>query len=1427
MKRIIFFLTIFCLLFSQITHSQAISESVAQSRAAVFFANQAQYVQGDIKKAPPRTNLPLTLAYTSQKDGNTCFYVYNRGENDGFVIIGGDEVAKEILAFVPQGHFVYDSLPDNMKWWLGQYEQEIDTAIIISSTQPTAIRKSAARSQASPTTLQDIPDLITTKWGQGYPYNTAIPLPPDQSEYSLTGCVPTAIAQIMNYWQYPLQGTGSNSYMFNDFLYSADFSNTIYDWTNMRNNYIDWQYSQQEAQAVATLMYHIGVALHVYYHPNETGYSPWIRDNGHSALERDLQQYFGFDGRMDNIYRKDFSQTQWESILYKELAAGRPVYYGGTNELTGIGHAFVCHGYSSSLDMYSINWGWEGEGDGYFAISGTNTLLGYCLDQEMLVGLRPSGYNTESNIMTYCDKFNYNGIWFRIIDEENKEVEVTHPYWSTDSDENYCSGNVTIPSYVTHNGESYNVTKIGTCAFWGVDNIDKAKLKSISLPATINTLASQAFNACSQLDSIAIPNSIEVIPSSCFKCDDNLKKVQFPNSLKRIEEQAFYQCSSLEQITLPEGCTDISSYAFAYCSRLARVNLPSTIRNIEPRCFQNANLFVMSFQCDSFLPLQYYTDSTTHAEMQRLVSPFPDIVKEGILYVPSALVDTFRTTTDIFWRQWGMVEPLENMNPAIGRHFVNHDYEFQIISDSCVSITDYYSKTNVISDLYIPSTATYEGRIYDVSTIGPNGLAGIPFVDKVILPNGLKKLGRGALGGGGFGSVEMPNSLVEIGEGAFSYCHELESIEIPASVRIIGGFAVIDALKQVILHEGNEVLGINLLHDCPKLKEIFIPESVWYLAGGELTKCESLNKIISLPQEYTYFSTDNPICWDAELIGDLAGSFGAGFGSNHETVNLHIPETTMIATPMGYYHTEWPWSEMPNKHIYQPLNSFNIPDSMTLWSTEQRMIPTEFYPADASYQMLKWTSSNDDIASVSCEGVVYAHKEGDVIITASTIDGSNIEQSCVITVHAIKLPSNMAESVVTLDNCEWYAQPGEIDTLAIPISGGERDLVVTFDLAKGSRATTLTFSTANQTYEMYSPAFYRDWDNRTSVYLNYILKIDNVQENDTLKIIYQGPSKEGINSSCYIRDLSIWNESFVDEFQNSYTLTYVVDGQVISTENLAYGTSITAKTALNKDGYTFFYWAGLPDGMTMPAHDITVTAVYAIQGDVNLDERVNITDAVGIVNDRLGYASASFYRELSDINRDELFTIADAISVLNIMYGEPINSIARAPQIYAQEDVLTLKSNADYSLALDLSTSNFYSAFQFDITMPLDNNLSDIALNESRCSGFAVQYNKIEEGKYRVVAFNLDNSPLSMVDDNLLTMSFTGVHELDNIELSNIHFSTQTGIDVMIPDISLLATSIDKTTVNDNAVEYNAAGIRLGNGAKGIVIINGKKIIKQ
>ena len=298
----------------------------------------------------------MKVVYTAKPEGspadsddNGLLYVVSSGDNAGYVMVAGDDVVSNpVLGYSTGGVFDYGTAPDNLKWWIGEYARMIEYA----AEHGMAVA-------AAPKFDTSLDPLIKTHWNQDYPYNNLCPwLSEDMQGY--TGCVATAMAQVMKYHEWPERGTGSHTYTDPNCgqTLSANFGETTYRWDLMPNDY-DGSWTDEQIEAVATLMAHCGVAVDMQYMPDGSGaYS--------GDVPGALVNYFGY---AKDIIRRDrdyYTQSEWIEMMKAELDAARPVYYHGQS--TGGGHAFVIDGYNTD-GYFHVNWGWGSQSDDYYQLA--------------------------------------------------------------------------------------------------------------------------------------------------------------------------------------------------------------------------------------------------------------------------------------------------------------------------------------------------------------------------------------------------------------------------------------------------------------------------------------------------------------------------------------------------------------------------------------------------------------------------------------------------------------------------------------------------------------------------------------------------------------------------------------------------------------------------------------------------------------------------------------------------------------------------------------------------------------------------------------------------------------------------------------------------------------------------------------------------
>ncbi len=353
-------------------------------------------------------NIDLNLAYNYELIAQSQFvpdiiekvpllYVFDIGNEGGIILVSGDDIASPVLGYTFSGSFDIENLPYNFQKWIEGYKKQISFAIENEMEASQAVEdmwRSLIEGDFEFETERRLNPLCTTTWNQTPYYNAMCP------GGSVTGCVATAMAQVMKYWNHPAQGTGMHSY--NHDVYgtlSVNFGATTYEWSQMPNSI------SSNNNAVATLNYHCGVSVDMGYSPNESG--AWVvEDDSPVCAESAFKNYFGYSNSLHGEKRENYSTTQWVQMMYSDLDAGRPLVYAGFGG--GGGHCFVADGYNSG-DFFHFNWGWGGSYDGYFHIDaldpgGTGTgggTGGYNTGHQAIFGMIPETTTSNYDLSLY------------------------------------------------------------------------------------------------------------------------------------------------------------------------------------------------------------------------------------------------------------------------------------------------------------------------------------------------------------------------------------------------------------------------------------------------------------------------------------------------------------------------------------------------------------------------------------------------------------------------------------------------------------------------------------------------------------------------------------------------------------------------------------------------------------------------------------------------------------------------------------------------------------------------------------------------------------------------------------------------------------------------------------------------------------------
>ena len=405
MKTKHLFLTAILLVFSMLVVAGPVDPTRAL-KVAEQFAPQPAKAKRIKSKTTPEQSYEIVYTHRMPNSDRAAFYVVKLGEK-GFVIISADDVANPILGYSytnswptsisAEGDTI---LPPQVLSYLNDMALQIETAIekypnLESSEEWNNVGKKAVRKTPARKSADALPDsvgpLLTTTWGQGQYYNALCPEDANGEDGHVpTGCVATAMAQIINYWgqKEEIKTRGIHSYDSQYGNLTVNYDSTSYDFTNMPDA-LTAESTPEQINAVAKLMYECGVAVNMQY-------SAWESGSLNQDARAALINFYYFNPDLSIAERAYFSSKDWDRLLQSNIANNQPIYYSGQDFSNG-GHAFVCDGYNAT-GYYHFNFGWEGLADGWYLTSAVSPIgMDFSGNQLVLVGIVPD--NTSNVIL--------------------------------------------------------------------------------------------------------------------------------------------------------------------------------------------------------------------------------------------------------------------------------------------------------------------------------------------------------------------------------------------------------------------------------------------------------------------------------------------------------------------------------------------------------------------------------------------------------------------------------------------------------------------------------------------------------------------------------------------------------------------------------------------------------------------------------------------------------------------------------------------------------------------------------------------------------------------------------------------------------------------------------------------------------------------
>ena len=937
-----------------------------------------------------------------------------------------------------------------------------------------------------------------------------------------------------------------------------------------------------------------------------------------------------------------------------------------------------------------------------------------------------------------------------------------------------CAGlkSITIPN---------SVVVIGSSAFNGCTG-----LTSLTIPSSVTTIGGSSFNGCTGLTSMTIPNSVTSIGSYAFKGCTGLTTLNIPNSITFIGDYAFQNCSGISGFNIPSSLTSIGQYTFNGCSSLTSIVIPNSVTSIGKCAF---------YQCTN---LSYITIPSTCLTISKdafYETAWYNNQPNGVIYAGKVALcykGTMSSGTSISLTNGTITIANEAFYQCTNLASVTIPSTITSIGQSAfygcsgltrVNITDLHSWCNITFGYYSnPISVAHHIYINDAEVID------------LVIPNSVTTISNYAFDGcTGLTSMTIPNTVTTIGSSAFSDCTGLTSITIPESVTTIGSYAFCG---------------------CSGLVDLTMPNSVTHIGERAFYECEALKKIYSYilnPSQivgYNFFDDDDDPYYDEY--------WHPGYYSSR---TLYVPYKTAST-----YRASDSWNQYFGSIVEMapdPVLATSIELDVTeteVTEGESLQLTATILPEDATDKSVTWTTSDVAVAMVDQNGLVTAIAPGTTTITATTVDGSNLTASCMVTVEpnvvlatsitlnqtsagmnegetlqltATVLPEDATDRTVTWASSDEAVTTVDQNGLVTAVATGTATITATTidgsDLSASCEVTVNSPAVASNTLDADALSAYCGEEKQLAVRMDnessitalqcdiYLPEGISIATQDGDYLIDLVPARRATNHTVSTYDLpngairlfitSATSKPFKGNSGDLFILNLIVDEDAESGEY-----SIDLRNVILSDTEAHPYYVS---DLNVP-----ITVLDYIKGDVNIDGTVNVSDYVATANYILEMDPHPFLFAAADIDENQTINVSDLVGVANIalnFMGVP--AIYHAP-VTGNDEVGTMALVANsssiatdrYAVTLDLSNSSAVTAFQMDVNLPNGMKLVGATLSNRASSSHSLEMNELANGAYRLLGASMMSKTFAGNEGTLLTLeiegSTSGMAVIDGIMLA-------------------------------------------------------------
>ena len=871
----------------------------------------------------------------SETTEDAPYYVFNIGNEKGFVIASGDDCAYEILGYADEGSYDADNIPDGMKYMLDFYAEQIR----LDSKGPKTAKPKTSTSYPA------VEAMLTTKWDQYAPYNDNCPIYEPTGERCVTGCVATAMAQVMYYHRNhstrEVVRTIPAYYLPSGERVEGIPKGSPIDWDNMLDTY-DSNSTEEQKQAVANLMLYCGVSVGMEYG----------RSSGASDIHiiPALVNYFDYDDDMKLETRSNYINTDWETMVYEELGKGNPILYMGGR------HAYVVDGHDGNGFVH-INWGWKGWNDGDFRLTATyageQTMGGYSSVQTAIFGAVPNGSFprltttalslTSSNLVENLSSLTSIPVSLELtvanLTGETCSLEQAVGLYKLGALQAIVSPVSTFSDLAPGASRSLSLSlelasTLTTGAYilvpvsrpsgsnkWRI-NGNPEKFVTMSIYADAAHLTEGAPEQEGEIITFACDDVQEICVQYWDLNGDGALSMEEAAAVTSLDGRFKFNqtITSFEELRYFTGVTSLGSSEFIYCPELVSITLPPHLQSIGTRTFYNCH------------KLEHVTIPKSVTSIGNEVFQANDQLKEVTVEIGNPVYDSRNDCH-------ALIETATNKLIAGGSLSVIPDgvvvigedaFEYRVGLES-IQIPESVTSIEKYAFAHCPnltSATISEG----VTEIAVSAFRECSALTEITVPSSVTSMGDGVFSQcSGLTSVNFLANVTSISGSTFSGCSGLTSFTIQAAVTSIGGSAFngCAGLTSMTIPSSVTSIGTAAFADCTGLTSITIPNSVTSIDGNPFYGCTNLQSIVVEAGNPCYESDGNNSaiietatrtlvtgCANTVMPSDLLAIGSYAFYNCSGLTSIVIPEGVTTIGSSAFFNC-------------QDLTSISLPNSLT------------------------------------------------------------------------------------------------------------------------------------------------------------------------------------------------------------------------------------------------------------------------------------------------------------------------------------------------------------------------------------------------------------------------------------------------------------------------------------------------------------------